>query len=306
MNRVLIAFALSSFTGLIGCKLESNLDPNAVNGMNPPPPYPGGALGPQPPGPPIAPGHPLGCEIDTRQVVESQGRFFEVLTSRGRLFEFENGAPVQPGVGLPNFTFPQPGAIDLTTVPLYAQGPCAGHAPGTCAFDTQAFVVLPGSAHIREYVTAFGRQWVFEGNTATGNAVPLDAIPRYDPICQLSYLTGGICTFDTRTFVKLDGILVESITAYGRIWEFDIDGRPLPDTGIDLSSIPEYQVGPCAHSPPGQCVFETRTFEPLNGQLVETITVNGFVYRYVPNGAPLPGSGVPIATAFHWASGPCQ
>jgi len=310
MTRIFtIGFSSLIAIASAACSLEPKLDQSGLpqNGVFPP--TAGGGVVP-PPGTPGAgvpyATAPFGCGLDTRQVVETQGRFFEIVTSRGRLFEFENGAPVQPGVGLPSYTFPQPGAIDLTTVPLYQQGPCAGQPAGACEFETHAFVVLPGTVHIREYVTAFGRQWIFENNTMTGAGIPLDAIPRYAEICQFRNLTGGVCTFDTRTFLKINGEVVESITAYGRLWQLDIDGFHFDESGLELARLPQYASGPCRVSTPGLCTFETRTFEPFNGQLIETITVSGLVFRYLPTGQEVPGSGVPIASAVHWANGPCQ
>ncbi len=256
----------------------------------------------QPGGP--TPVYGYGCDIDTRQVVEVPGHFFEIITSRGRLFEFENGMPIQAGVGFPIQYPSTPGEVDLTTIPLYAQGPCAGMPAGACVFDTQAFVRLPEGRFL-EYVTVGGRQWVFENNQMTGAGVDLNAIPRYAPICALSYLTGGMCLFDTRTFYKVGAEVVESITAYGRKWELNIDAIPLSNTGMDLMAYPQYARGPCLGSAPGSCVFGTRTFEPINGQIVETVTVRGVVYRYLPNGAELPGSGQPIGADGHW-TGVCR
>src|SRR5689334_7961070 len=60
-----------------------------INGYCPPPPPP---PMPCPPGTVCPTAYPAGyCNLDTRQVVQAQGRFIEIVTSRGALFEFENG-----------------------------------------------------------------------------------------------------------------------------------------------------------------------------------------------------------------------
>jgi hypothetical protein len=267
------------------------------------------------------------CAFDTRTVVQDQGgHFVEIITSRGRLFEFENGVPLQPGTSFvtPAFAPTVPiapgmpvapampgavvgaGAVDLTSVPLYAQGPCAGLAPGMCAFDTHAFVLLP-PGRLLEYVTAGGRQWVFESSQMTGAGLPLTAIPRYQPICgAFAGATGGLCVFDTRVFVKMGDQIIESITAYGRLFELDIEGNPLPNTGLDLTQSPKYASGPCQGSAPGQCALETRSYEPgPGGQLVETITSRGMLFTFqADTGAPA-APAVPMASRPYWAAGPC-
>lgn len=261
------------------------------------------------PGAPVVPGgpvNPLSCQVDTRVVVENAGHFIEILTSRGRLFEYDNGVPVQTTIGAPAISFtgmPTTG-IELTSVPLYAQGPCLGAGPTQCVFDTHAFVRLP-EGRLLEYVTAAGRQWVYENNQMTGAGVPLAAIPRYRPVCAAAAAYGAPCIFDTRVFVKQGPEVVESITAYGRSFELDINGNVLPNAGIDLMQSPRYAAGPCQGMAPGGCILETRAFEPMNGQLVETITSRGFFYTYnAETGAPLQPP-LPMTQRPHWATGPC-
>lgn len=268
------------------------------------------------------------CRLDTRQVVEAHGHIIEIVTSRGQLFEFENGISVQPATasylpvpytpivaapGGPPVVAPgvaaPPAALglgsELTSVPLYAAGPCLGAPPGQCHFETHAFVLLP-EGRLLEYVTLAGRQWVFEAGQMTGAGVDLAAIPRYAAICSLRGLSGGLCHFDTRTFFKDGDDVIESITAYGRRWQLDIDGIPDPDSGIDLTQIPQYAVGPCRGRGPGECMFETRTFELFNGQPTESITAQGAIFRYAITGHDMPGNGLPIASVPYLANGPCR
>jgi hypothetical protein len=317
----------------VACSIEPRVDTTPLGGTSGvvgAPGAPGGVL-------PLAGGP---CAIDTRTVVEQGGRLIEIVTSRGRLYEFENGVPIQPPVGVAAYggypgypatatpgypgypgypgapggaAAPYPGVpgalatgIELQSVPLYAQGPCAGAAPRACVFDTHAFVRLPEGRFL-EYVTAYGRQWVFENNQLTGNAVPLASIPRYQQLCApAAAASGGLCVFDTRVFVKMGTQLVESITAYGRRFEINLEGVPLPNSAVDLMQSPRYANGPCRGSAPGACILETRTFEPgVNGQLVETITSGGFFYTYSADTGAEIQPAMPMTTKPSWAAGPC-
>lgn len=308
-------FVATTMLVLSACSLQPRIDTNgAQNGVA----GSSGAVVQQPPpcvGPNCPPPLPVAatCDLDTRQVVETQGRFIEIVTSRGRLFEFENGLPVQVAGLIPQLTYSSaypgaaaavPGAYDLTQVPLYAQGPCAGLPAGGCVFDTQAWVLLPEGRFL-EYVTVQNRQWVFENNTMTGAGVDLDAIPRYDRICDAEPTGVAPCVFDTRTFIKQGANVIESITAFGRLWELDINGLPLPNFGVDLSSIPKYATGPCLGQAPGTCILGTRTFEPSAAGLIETVTVDGMAYRY-PANAAAPPAPAPVSATPHWLNGPCR
>jgi len=241
------------------------------------------------------------CELDTRQIVEKQGRYFEILTSRGRLFEFENGVPVQAAGLLPN-VIAGPGGYDLLQVPLYAQGPCAGMPALACVFDSQAFVLLPEGRFL-EYVTVGSRQWVFENGAMTGAGLDLATIPRYANMCSLGAQMGSPCIIDTRTFLKQGPVLVESVTAFGRLWEWDIDANIITN-GVDLMSIPRFANGPCAGQMPGSCTFNTRTYEPAAGGLLEVVTVDQMAFR-MPVGA-VAAQATPISATPHWLNGPCR
>lgn len=79
-----------------------------------------------------------------------------------------------------------------------------------------------------ESITAYGQYWNFVGEDAWSVAPHgvLSDVPRYAPICALAP-AGTPCTFDSRTFVMLNGELVESITAYGMYWNL-ADDAPWP------------------------------------------------------------------------------
>ncbi|NJK43722.1 MAG: DUF4214 domain-containing protein [Pleurocapsa sp. SU_196_0] len=104
--------------------------------------------------------------------------------------------------------------------------------------------------------------------------------------------TSGPCRFDTRSLGFLvDGTFVESITASGRYFNFDITGNAVGSG--DLRSVGRYASGPCALAPSGQpCTFDSRTFTNYPGAgWVESITAYGHGWNFDANGNPWAGNG---------------
>jgi hypothetical protein len=231
-----------------------------------------------------------GCVFDTHTVFMFQGRVVESITSHGHLFNFEADGSPWPTNGM-----------DLTQVPYFAAGPCAGQAPGTCKLDTRTFALFPGN-HLIEFVTAAGRSWAFENGTATDSGTDLATSQRYAEICQLR--GPGPCTFDTRTFVNINDQLIEAITAYGRYFAFDRQGNRSRDNGADLAAVPRYAAGPCQGRTAGQCTFDTRTYGLAEGRTVEIVTANGRLWRYLAGEqsgfAEVQPSGVPSLDVATW------
>jgi hypothetical protein len=244
---------------------------------------------------PVAP--VAGCGFDTHTVLMFQGKVVEsITTKRGTLFNFEADGSAWPSNGM-----------DLTTVPYFAAGPCAGRGPGQCHFDTRTFAFFAPN-HLIEFVTAYGRSWAWENGNPTDPGADLATTPRYAGICSLRGNSGEKCVFDSRTFVQVNGELMEAITAYGKYFAFDAHGQPSRDNGIDLAAVPRYAAGPCKGQV-GRCVFDTRTYGLVDGRTVEIVTANGFVWRYEAseqtNFAEIQPSGVPVLSVPTWA-GPCQ
>jgi hypothetical protein len=236
------------------------------------------------------------CSIKTHTVMMFQGRLIETLTAHGQMYTFEaNGTPWATN------------GLDLTSVGYYAAGPCAGRAAGQCELETRTYALFPNNRLI-EFITAYGKYWSFENGTATASGADLSTIARYSKICELR--NGGLCTFDTRAFVTLDGKLTETVTAYGKHFSFDESGKGWNDNGGDLTAVPRYASGPCKGAAAGACKFDTRTFGLANGQVVETITAGGNIYRYVAAGAnaftEVQPSNVPVTSVTAWAGGPCK
>jgi hypothetical protein len=233
------------------------------------------------------------CTLDTHAVVHFNGRLVETITHRGRLSTFESDGTPWPANGM-----------DLTSVPYYAQGPCAGRVPGRCTFDTRSYLL--DRDRFLEYITAYGVHWVFDNGSLVARD-GLTSIPRYSDVCAAS--TDGVCVFDTRTFVKLDSANVESVTAYGRLYEYTLDGTRSADNGKDLTTFPHYAGGPCSGKSLGQCKFDTRTFGVMNNAIVEVVTAYGLVWRFGASSQgpiALPPSGVPTRTQVPFNKGPCE
>src|SRR3989344_8411088 len=109
------------------------------------------------------------------------------------------------------------------------------------------------------------------------SASPVQAVENISVPCEGK--TNNQCVFDTRLQVKVGNNYVESVTAYGKGWNWD-PGKdntsiPWPNNAFDLTSIEKYRNGPCAGKTPGTCQFDTRGQFNLNGNLVESITAYG-------------------------------
>jgi hypothetical protein len=115
--------------------------------------------------------------------------------------------------------------LDATPAPAPTPAP----TPST-AFDSRTFVDIGGN--LVESISAYGKYWNFIGENLWSTGW-LDQVPRYAAICSGK----PDCKFNTRSFVNIGGNLVESITAYGRYWNFI--GDNLWSTG-SLDSVARY------------------------------------------------------------------
>jgi len=78
------------------------------------------------------------------------------------------------------------------------------------------------------------------------------------------------CKFDSRTYISIGGVLVESITAYGRYWNFRADNNAWVGNGpLNTADLARYQLI-CGTKP--VCTFDTRTFLPSTSGTLESIT----------------------------------
>jgi arylsulfatase A-like enzyme len=169
-----------------------------------------------------------------------------------------------------------------------AEGVASG-IPYNTPLDTRDYLNINGQTV--ESITANGRYWNFylNGNAlASNNGSLLTSVSRYiDPIngkpapCSFS-LPGELCKFDSRTHITLsDGRTVESITAYGRFWNFVGDTALAVSNGDRLTTVPRYAKGPCAYAAGELCKFDTRSHFKYNEQIVESITAYGRYWNFI-------------------------
>ncbi len=195
------------------------------------------------------------CTFDTRTFLTSGGQRVESITASGKYWNFNRDGSPWAGNG-----------SKLETVPRYANGPCSVRPVGTaCTFDTRAIMTVNGQT--TEAITAYGRYWNFDdrGNpwprdqaTNKGNGDYLESIPRY-ATGPCAGQAAGTCTFDSRTMMIIGGKKVESITAYGKGYNYMEDGTPWEDNGFDLTAVGRYASGPCASQPTTSCKLDTRS-----------------------------------------------
>jgi hypothetical protein len=307
MNRILGISVLGNVlvaalvTGGIGCSDASpetspptmSTPNDGAPGVDLPGQSPGVAALQPPPGPGTG---ATACSFETRSLDVIEGRIVDSITFGGRIFNFESN-----GAGWQN------NGQDLTDIPSYASGPCRGRARGQCKLDTRTFV--PVNDTLVESVTAYGSYWSFDAK-GVATSTDLALMPRYQTGGPCEGRAPGTCKFDTRTFQVIGTDVVESITAYGKTFDYGIDGTPLPGSGQDLTTIPRYAAGPCAGKAAGQCVFNTRLLEEIAGHVLETVTAQGKVFHYEANGAAafaeVQPSNVAVTTIEPWASGVCK
>jgi len=165
--------------------------------------------------------HPV-CTFDTRLFIDGPSGPQESITAFNKIYNYTSAGALQSSSALRS----------VTRYNTYICSPYA--APNTCVFDTRA--IRSGSV---ETITAYGRYFDFnQSNGAYIGSGLLSGVTRYQPICN----THPVCTFDTRTYVQLPGVsqYLESITAYGRYWNFDAATGALLDSGT-LASVPAYK-----------------------------------------------------------------
>ena len=238
-------------------------------------------------------------------------------------------------------------SLTLVTTPptRYSSGPCLSVSSGTnCIFDTRSHYYDTTLSKNLESITAYGKYWNYD--TATGQQVSSGSLSD-NPIVK--YNTSGACSplpctaippgpcynrpvnsceFDSRSHYLSNGQTVESITAYGKYWNFKADNTRLPRSGghgslsdsqllkynagsCDTQAQPcTYDIGPCNGQPVNSCKFDSRSHFIANGQTVESITAYDKYWNFV-NGLPWVRVGSSSSTGSlmsipRYALGPCQ
>ncbi|QRN99339.1 S8 family serine peptidase [Archangium violaceum] len=171
------------------------------------------------------------CRFETSTTLDYPGiGYVESVGAYGRYWNFDAWGNVWAGSG-----------SDLRSVSRYAQGPCRLTAGTSCRMDTRNLVDYPGWGLI-ESINGYGRYWIFNAAGTQLEEGDLRAVPRYANGPCAWAPAGQACVFDTRELAVVPGQgLVETITAYGRYWEFDAANNPRPGSGALLSSIPRFR-----------------------------------------------------------------
>ena len=220
-----------------------------------------------------------------------------------------NATATQPRSRTWNYQSPSgSGHSELATgdVARYASGPCAGRATNTCQFDARAYSEIGGVP--TETVIAYGSYWNYHATTgALRSSGALTDVARYrDGPCAVRP-AGSTCTFDTYTVALIGSTLTESITAYGRYWNYNANTGAFMSSG-DLTSVARYANGPCAGRAAGTCQFDTVAFTTINGVYTESITAYGQYWNFNLNNLSAISqiSTGTLASVPRYANGPCR
>ncbi len=239
------------------------------------------------------------CTFDARSLGQlPDGSFVESIASYGKIWNFDVAGNPSAGNG-----------TEIQSVARYASGPCASVPAGQrCTFDTRTLAHYPGVGFV-ESITAYGKYWNFDANQQPwgGNGGDLRSVTRFaSGPCAYAPPTLP-CKFDTRALADYPGVgFLETITAYGRFWNFDLNGREWVGggNGSSLMSVSRYATGPCASTPTGQpCTFDTLTNVMYPGVgYVQSITAYGKGYNFDLNGNPLAGNGMDLKSVPRFAA----
>lgn len=180
-----------------------------------------------------------------------------------------------------------------------------------CRFDARTQYVHPQHGRI-ESIVAYGALWEFRSD-AGATPAPDNGID----LTLVTHMSAGpcagqapfACELDTRVMHVIDGVLVESITAYGKYWNFDVDlatgaRSTWPSNGSSLDAVDRYASGPCQAQPAGACVFDTRELIETADGRVESITANGRYWNFGID-AWEENDGSMLVDVDRYAAGPC-
>ncbi|MEO7431821.1 MAG: GDSL-type esterase/lipase family protein [Dokdonella sp.] len=146
------------------------------------------------------------CRFDTRSFVTLGGVLIESISAYGRYWNFDTRTG----------SLFESGALNTPAIPRY-KSICAGHP--LCTFDTRTFIGTGDGAV--ESITAFNDYHDFSVDGQPIRSGTLRSVPRYNQhVCSLS-ANPATCVFDTRAIQERNGRAIETITAYGRYFDFD-------------------------------------------------------------------------------------
>ena len=160
-----------------------------------------------------------------------------------------------------------------------------------------------------ESVTAYGQYWNWDTNNnyrlvSTGY---LHNVPRYaaGPCDGKFPPFTSPCKFDSRTIATINGKRLESVTAYGKFWNWEIDNNYKLASSGNLKNVTRYASGPCQNVGSNDCVFDTRAIVTLGGRQMESVTAYGQFWNWDANTGQFLSSGI-LANVDRYGKGPCQ
>lgn len=198
----------------------------------------------------------------------------------------------------------------VNTARTTTTGPCSSTGPASsskqCLIESIGQYVNSSGALV-ESVYAYGYLWQFNAaGTQIGTTRKLKALPRYaNGPCQYAPV-GQECSIDSSTILDYpDFGYIESVTAYGRGWNFDANGNGLDGNGMLLTDVARFANGPCAFAGGAPCRFGTRNLivAPEWGGLIESITAYGRYWIFDASGNQIGTDSLLNVPRF--ASGPC-
>jgi subtilisin family serine protease len=203
-----------------------------------------------------------------------------------------------------------PGLLNAFSAVSAAQftstGPCSARNTANCRLDSMG-QYIDNSGVLVELIFAYGYLWQLDANgNQIGVAKKLRALPRYSNGPCAYTPAGEECTIDSATLVNYPGFgYIESVSAYGRFWNFDQNGNGLEGNGALLSSVSRYAAGPCSGANPADCRFDTRNLinAPEWGGVIESITAYGRYWLFDANGNLIASDS--LFGPPRYANGPC-
>lgn len=184
------------------------------------------------------------CVIDTLTILNHPDHgYIESVSAYGYAWNFwRDGSEI---ANASNF--------DLKTIPRYGTGgpvfggsnptPCGPSGNQACKFDTRELVDARDKwGDIFESISAYGSYFIFRWDGTFLESRPLLSVTRYAAGPCQHRPSGAQCSFDTSEKKRVNGKIIEVITAYGRYWEFE-DGSdtPLPGSGVELKDVARFR-----------------------------------------------------------------
>lgn len=213
--------------------------------------------------------------IDTKYAIRAQGATY------GEIVSEENGQFYYAEPFYADSITPYIAKVITPQTFIYSNGPITLSQSFAIQTEVPNFQF---NNSIVDSMTAYGKGWNWsasgQGLPWVGNGFDLTTVPRFaNGPCQGKSFEK--CVFDTRAEFLINGQYVESITAYGKYWNFYIDGTTWPSAaasqnGNDLTSVPRYEQGPCKGKASGTCTFTSRKqILQQDGKWIEEVVAYG-------------------------------